>query len=253
MKKFIKTGILAACAAFVSQVAQAQFAANDLYLGFVGVGSTSNYVINLGTASSITSSSTVVDLSSDFSLSVYQAVFTGASSVSMGVVAGQAQFPSSYDLFATTVRGGGAGDPAVAGSDLSSIGHNQSTISSAVSDLSRVGFSAGAGSSALLGAGDNNSWSLNVSPTFTASSFYGATGIDPMTALNSGIAYEDLWMATPNSAYAYLGYFTIDANNSTLTYTPSVAPVPEPTTLSLVAGGALLIGSMGWRKMRRSA
>lgn len=252
MKKFINAGILAVCALFVSQAAQAQFVANDLYLGFEGVGSSSNYVINLGAASTITGSSTVVDLSSDFSSSVFQAVLGSATSVSMGVVGGQSQFPSSYDIYATYSRAGGAGNPATAGSDLSAYVHNSSTISSSIADLTAIGFPS-AGNGAILGAGDNDSWSVNVSAN-NSGTFYGASGVNPMTALDgSGTAYEDLWMATQNNAYQYLGYFTVDTGNSTLTYTPSVAPVPEPTTLSLLGSGAFLIGCMGWRKLRRSS
>lgn len=254
MKRFTKTGILVLGAALVSQLAQAQFTPNDLYVGFVGQGASTNYVINLGGAAGITGSSTVVDLSGDFSTSVFNAIFTsGYNNVSMGVVGGLSSF-GNYDLYATATRMGGPGDPAVAGSDLGARVHNSSTLSSAANDLSVVGFPSNAGDGAILGTGDHDSWTLNVAPTLATGSFYGDAGINPMSDLDSsGLVYEDLWMATPSSAYTYLGYFTLDAANSSLTYTPSVAPVPEPAPLSILGGGALLLWCLRWRSVRKNA
>src|ERR1019366_733262 len=102
MKRLTKAGILAIGAALVSQAAQAQFTPNNLYLGLTQSSATSDYLINLGAASSITGQASVVNLSSDFSLSVFNSIFTGgATGVSMGVVGGKNQFPSSYDLYMT--------------------------------------------------------------------------------------------------------------------------------------------------------
>lgn len=59
----------------------------------------------------------------------------------------------------------------------------------------------------------------------------------------SGVLYEDLWKATPSSPYTYLGYFTLNLSGPapSLTFTPSA--IPEPTTISMIAGGfALLLG-----------
>ena len=256
MKQLTKAWILAAGAAVVSQVAQAQFTANDLYLGFVGVGATSNYVINLGPVSPLLSQGhTPTDLSSDFSLSAFVStfsLFTGGNitNVSMGVVGGAVSGPTVRDLFATALRVGGAGYQGQPGSDLSGIPVNGSTIASAVSDITRVGLPA-ANSGTVLGAGDGNSWSGNIAPTFTAGTFYGATSINPDSVFDaSGVLYEDLWEApVANGPYQYVGYFTMNPTADSLVFTPA----PEPAAVSVFAGGALLFGLLRWRAGSKKA
>jgi hypothetical protein len=229
MKRLTKAGVLAVGVALASQAAQAQFTANDLYLGFTQSSASSDYLIDLGQPGVVgVGGSSVVNLSSDFSMSLFTSIFTGgATGVSMGVVGGQSHFPSSYDLFAT----------APIGSNLSGVNHSQSTIASAEADLTVLPFpTAGSGV-----ADSTKSWNANVSPTFTASTFYGASGIEPDSAIdNTGIINEGLWEATPTSAYSYLGYFTLDTTggNPSLTFTPSA--VPEPNTYAL-GGFALLL------------
>ena len=89
-----------------------------------------------------------------------------------------------------------------------------------------------------------------VSPTFTANSFYGASGVNPSSAFDgTGILYEDLWKATPNNSYTYQGYFTMDANQGALFFTP-VAAVPEPGSVPLLAVGAFAWFAL-FRKLNR--
>ena len=121
----------------------------------------------------------------------------------------------------------------MAGSDLSPFNHSQSTIANSVSALTAVAFpTAGNGA---VDAG--KSWSANVTP-LTANSFYGASGINPSSTFDgTGVLYEDLWKATPNNSYTYLGYLTMDLSGSSgqLTFTPSALAVPEPGPISLCA------------------
>ncbi len=251
MKKLKRAAIFVVGAALASQSAQASFTANDLYLGLNSAGASSDYIVDLGQPGVVgVGGSSVIDLSGDFSLSLFNSVFaSGPTGVSMGVVGGQSQFPSSYDLFATALRVGGAGDPAVAGSNLSGFNHSQSSIGSAEVALTGNPFPA-AGNGV---ADSSKSWTAFVSPTFTANTFYGASGINPSSAIDgSGVIYEDLWKATPGSPYTYLGYFTLNLNggNSSLTFSPQA--VPEPTTLCLLAGGGLLLLSVRRRFNRQN-
>jgi hypothetical protein len=247
MTNFFKASVLAAGLGMMSHSAQAAFSANDLYLGFTQSGASGDYLIDLGQPGTVgVGATSVFNLSGDFSLSLFNSTFTsGPSGVSLGVVGGQNQFPSSYNIYATTLRSTGPGNPAAAGSDLSAFNHSQTTIGNAVSTLTSVPFpTAGNG---VVDAG--KLWNANVSPTFMANSFYGASGVDPDSALGaSGILYEDLWKATSTSPYTYLGYFTMDLSGSSaqLTFTPSASPVPEPGAAPLIA-----VAGISWLLLAR--
>jgi hypothetical protein len=195
MKNFWKASMLAAAVGLISHPALAGITANDIYLGFYASGSTGDYLIDLGPPGTIgIGGSSVVDLSSSFSSVLFNSAFTGGfTGVSMGAVGGQSQFPSSYDLYTTAFRSGGAGNPAVAGSDLTGFNHSQGTIANSVAALTSVAFpTAGTG---FVDA--NKTWQANVSPTFTANTFYGASGANPSSAFDgTGVLYEDLWKAT---------------------------------------------------------
>ncbi len=241
MKRLAKAGVLAVGAVLVSQAAQAAFTANDLYMGFNQSGK-NDYLIDLGQASTLLGQPTVVDLSSYFSLSTFNSVFTsGATGVSMGIVGGKVAFPSSGDtIFASSP----------VGSDMSGFFHSATIIGNAVNDLSSVAFP-------TTGSGvedTTKSWTSLVSPTFSPGTFYGDSGINPGAAIDgTGIITQGLWEATPGSDYTYLGYFTVDTSPSavqSLTFT-SVQATPEPTTTALLAGGALLFGLFRWRNNAR--
>jgi hypothetical protein len=194
----------------------------------------------------------VVNLSGDFSASLFATAFpSGPAGVSMGVVGGQNQFPSSYDLFATGLRVGGAGNAWMPGSNLSGFSHSQSIISSAEVSIAGNPSFPTAGNGVL---DSSKSWSVNIEPTFTANTFWGASGINPSSAMDaSGVIYEDLWKATPSSPYSYLGYFTLNLSGPapSLTFTPSA--VPEPTATTLIAGGTALLLAFRNRFARKNA
>ena len=71
----------------------------------------------------------------------------------------------------------------------------------------------------------------------------------------TGVLTEGLWMATTGSDYTYQGFFTLDTGASaspSLTFT-SVQAAPEPTTTTVLGGGALLLGIFRWRANRKNA
>src|ERR1700739_664133 len=80
---------------------------NDLLFGFQNQagGGTEDYIINLGPPSSIIGKSTVVDLSSDFSISDFDAVLGGSFSMQGGVIGAasgsNSGTPNTADVFLT--------------------------------------------------------------------------------------------------------------------------------------------------------
>lgn len=254
MKKLTKTAILAVSAALVSHAVQAgDWTPDDLYLGFDSATAASDYIVNLGQGSIYANATSVINLSGDVNLSTFNSVFTsGANGVNLGVVGGNFGSDQSLnDLYTTQWRTGGAGIAAAAGSpNLSSNPHSATFLATGAAPISGMSpyLPAGAGSGYVDG---NKSFYHNIAPTFTAQSFYGATGINPLGTIDSsGTVYEDLWHATPNSPYTYLGYFTLNLGGSSpsLTFTPKA--VPEPTTISFL-GGAALLGLLLRRKAKR--
>ena len=244
MKRFTSATILVvgAIMAFRSAQAQPTFIQNDLYLGFENSSTPTNYIVNLGVASGIVGSSSVVDLTSDFSLSSFGTVYLTGFSANMGVVGAASQFPGTYDIYTTILRSGGAGNAATPGSNLSGLSLNSSAISLAESQLTGLTAPA-AGSGVLDGSG---SWSANVEPAQTSGSFYGNTGVNPSSpVVGGGILYEDLWEQTASSsgpnAATYLGYFEMNLSGPSPVFTFTSAPEPGTATLAGIGGLSLLL------------
>ncbi|HLX96740.1 MAG TPA: hypothetical protein VKU37_13435 [Verrucomicrobiae bacterium] len=241
MKNLITAAILTGGALMVSQSALAQVAliSNDLYMGFENQagGGTSDYIINLGAASSLVGGSSVVNLSSDFSLSDFNAVLGSSSSMFGGVVAGSNGNPP--DLYVTQLRSGGAGTPSVPGS-TSPASFYKGDILTGYSDLSQLLNLPAAGNGLL---DTSKYWESYVEPTFAAGTLYGDTGINPdSTVGTNSILYEDLWYVSNSSSsvkkpFTYVGYFTLNlAGSPSLTFTPTNAPAP-PTSPVIVSVG----------------
>ncbi len=245
MKKTTSAALLIGGAIMVSQSTFGQFTANDLYLGFqnqVGGGS-QDYIINLGAASSIVGQTSTVDLSSDFSLADFNAVLGSSSTLFGGVVGGLQNSSGTADEYVTQLRTGGAGIPSVPGSIVTATA-SRAVINNAISTLNQLILPATAGQGILDGS---KSWESFVEPANSASTFLGASGFNPDSAVGpTTILYEDLWTTSNNkisgsNPYTYEGYFTLDLTGSQalLTFTPQA--VPEPTVLSLVGGVGLLL------------
>jgi hypothetical protein len=230
-----------------AQMAQAGFTVNDLYIGFGESTATSDYIIDLGQPAS---GSTVVDLSSDFSLATFNSVFTGgANGVMVAVVGGDNVF-GQYGVYATQVRIGGAGDPSVPGSSLTAA-HSSTAMSGGAAAVSSILSSTVNG---LPTAGNSvvdstKSYTSVVDTTGVQNNFIGKTGVNPAGTIDSsGIIYEDLYHATTSSPYTYMGYFTVDPGASSITFTPAAA-VPEPSTCAILAAG--LLGVLLRRRISR--
>lgn len=244
MKKLTIAALLVGGASLASQSAFGQYVANDLYMGFQNSagGAAADYIINLGAASSIVGSPSIVDFSSDFSLANFNAVLGTSSSVFAGVVGGSNGNPP--DLYATQLRSGGMGTPSAPGS-ASPATFYKGDLLVGYSDLSQLVLVAPPAGSGVLDT--SKAWVNYVEPTFTVGTFYGDTGINPDSSISSsGVLYEDLWYNSNSSTsvkkpFTYEGYFTLDltGNNPSLTFTPSA--VPEPTVLGLLGGAGLLL------------
>jgi hypothetical protein len=254
--KTIAAAILAGGAIFASQSGFAStFVSNDLYLGFQNEagGGSQDYIINLGSASSILGSTTSVDLSGQFNVGDFNAVLGSSASMFGGVVGGLQSSSGTADIYLTQLRSGGAGIPSMPGSSISSTISRQG-IGSAVSAASQAIFPA-AGSGIL---DTTKSWETYVEPTFNSASFYGASGFNPDSSVgHSTVLYEDLWSAANGtlagkSAFTYDGYFTLDVTGSNASLTFTSAVVPEPVNFSLIAGGSLLLLALGRRSIAKN-
>jgi hypothetical protein len=248
MKNLRTAAILTGGALMVSQSAFAQVSliSNDLYMGFENQagGGASDYIINLGAASSLVSGGSVVNLSSDFSLSDFNAVLGISSSMLGGVVAASNGNPP--DLYVTQLRSGGAGTPSVPGS-TSPASFYKGDILVGYSDLSQLANLPAAGNGFL---DTSKSWENYVEPNIAPGTFYGDTGINPDSSVGtSSVLYEDLWYVSNSSSsvkkpFTYVGYFTLNPTGSpSLTFTPTNAPasLTAPFIVSVSKAGSTVM------------
>ncbi len=236
--KCISLATLTAAAVLSIQPAKGDFKTNDLYLGFNASAAQSDYIIDLGQATTAVGvgGTAVKDLSGLVSLAMLTNGFTsGASGVNVAAVGGNNVF-MQYAVYATQPRFGGPGNPAVPGSSLSGANHSSGTLAAAAGTLTGNPWP-GAASSAV---DSTKSYTARVGPTLASTDFYGKSGVNPFGTLDdSGVIYLDLWFANVVNGYSYKGYFTVDVSGSSpkLTFTPAAGTPPPPPppapTLSL--------------------
>jgi hypothetical protein len=238
MNKFTKFALAAVFSAVFSQVAHAAFTTNDLYLGFNLSSAQGDYIIDLGQATTSVGvgGSTVVDLSTKFHLATFNTIFASSTTgVGVAVVGGNNSAVTGYNIYATQIRVGGAGNPSVPGSSLSGQSHSSTQIGTAATTLT--------GNPWPTAGNDTNdatkSYTAKVGPAQNSSDFYGKCGVNPFGTFGSpAVVYLDLYYASPTVAYTYKGYFTFDLSTGTphLTFTPGTAAgsnPPPPTTLTI--------------------
>jgi len=176
---------------------------------------------------------------------------------------GGAEVPSPSDtLYLTRV----ISSPTLDGSTLTASAKQNATAQSAtVQQLADIGL--GYNSGTQLGTG--NAATVSASSTFsylalavdnTGTMTYngsqspaaGAGGSLEGSQNGSGAVYEALWEVPPSISHSnpgspdtYEGYFTFFANGEVdFTTSPSVSPVPEPSTYGMIAGFGLLAVAM---------
>jgi hypothetical protein len=242
--------------------AQAQYAANDLVLGFDRVDNggsgpqPADYVINLGNFQSAVGvgGSTTVSLTTLFNPGTFNGLYGSlGSGVSMSVVGGNGAL-TGRDLFTTVLRGG-AGTPGAPGSSAPGA-LLSSFMASGANDVAAMmgasGLNLGAGQSMTMAQADPNSFNTWVLST-TPPTFGTGTGLDPRGSTGGSVLYEDLYRArdgVSGNSFEYVGFFTLDTSGSpSLSFTP--AAVPEPGTGVLLGGGFLLL-LMRLRSARRN-
>ena len=257
--KFLTTALLLIGGAILgsqSGFAQLPTLANDnLYLGFQnsGGGGTADYIINLGSTTNIVGSNTVVDLSSEFSFSLFNnPTLQGTSKqIFAGVIAvNNSGNPS--EVWGTQLRTSNLGNPALAGSTAPS-GLTTAEDTFAAQQLTTLAAPA-AGIGVLDGG---KTWESAVEPTFTIHSFWGNAGFNPDSSFQTNaVLYEDLWWTSDSSSrgtapFTYVGYFTLDLTGSPkLTFTSvnvpaslTAKPVIISTALNRATTTATVISS----------
>jgi len=256
MKKLTGAAVFLVGAVLAFPSAQAQspnsFVPNDLYLGFQNNtgGGTADYIINLGSASALIDSSSVVNLSSYFSLANFQSAgLSGSNSAPiMGGVVGGSNSGHPSDLYLTQLRNGGAGNLAVPGSSISAKS-GIVTDNALFADMSQI--TAPAAGAGVLDAG--LSWEKYIEPANAAGTFLGDSGLNPDSLVGSSVLYEDLWSSSSSGGlqpFVYDGYFTLDLAGITpsLTFTP----VPEPSNYLISGVGGILMLLLRCRLSRRN-
>jgi hypothetical protein len=277
MKKFKTMAVAAVGVALASQVAHAT--PNDLLLGLTETGD-QDYAINLGQASALVGSPTVVNLTSDFSTSQFGTAFAGgaaygstafangANGVSMAVAGGMSVGATGNSIFVTQLRT--VNNPASQPGSALQGTQTQPTVapsSGFPNDvINEASLTSGTGT--LLTASGADSFSTQIY-TGTPNNFVQSLGVNPGSTITGDIIKEDLYTAVDAfvgsgrtkisvGTYQYLGYFTLDLSGDTaqlLTFTSAnlATPVPEPATYGVLAGAGLLILSLGNQLRRKSA
>jgi PEP-CTERM motif len=239
---------LVAIASATAVSAHAQFADNDLVIGFTTSGSTGDLAIDLGQASALFGSSTTVNLntagntgftSSGLASALTQNGLT-INGLSWGVVGGIEPNNNNWDVIYTVAHGASAG--AANGS-----------IVGGVSDVETVGQNTlnGKGSSAVTDptAGNGDSYSEAIASATGAGSFVSDTSKNPNSKTPAGTfsQTEDIYEVTKVGGVlgtpTLEGTITLD-NLGDLTFTPVATAVPEPSTYGLIGGLGLLALSL---------
>ena len=236
--KFLTTAVLVISGVILgSQSGLAQlptFANDNLYLGFQnsGGGGTADYIINLGPTTNIIGSNTVIDLSSDFSSSLFNnSSLQGTSQQILGGVIGANNSGNPSDVWGTQLRTSNIGNPALAGSSAPG-GLTTAEDTTTAQQLSTLNAPA-AGIGVLDGG---KTWEAYVEPTFSIHSFWGNAGFNPDSAVStSTVLYEDLWMTSDSSSrgtapFTYVGYFTLDLTGGSPKLTFTSVNVPASLT-----------------------
>jgi PKD repeat protein len=251
MKRLIQLSfgvLLAASATLQCHAFSNNFTTNDLYLGFTESGAPDDYILDLGQPSAVGAGGTQVkDLSSQFSLSTFNSVFSGGpDGVVMAVIGANNTF-NHGDVYGTQLRTANFGIPSLPGSSINESNLPSADLTAAAGTLGTIMVNTGK----LPSAGGSK---LDASLSYTAvvessspSQFYAKSGVMAWSTIGaSSNIVMDLWLVPASSpTNVYLGYFTFDLSTGTpkFTFTPSGAAATGPVagfTGTPVAGAAPL-------------
>lgn len=259
MNRIVKTSLLAISAALVTEALQAQTNPNDgdLVVGFTkNVGGTLNdYIVDLGAVP--TSTTDFSSLIASYS-SVYGSLATG--NVNIGAIGTiSAVTGNSYgnaQAWTSTLRVGTAPTSfSTAGTEGAPFHPSNGQLDAAINVGGSINIAGSAGSiSGAIAPGDASSFTSliaqNPSTAGTALHSYASyLNSNPLSAVTaSGVTTLDIWTTSDNSnagdpttgAWVYVGDLQLDLTGSSPTLTFDVAPVPEPTTCSLIGGLGVL-------------
>jgi hypothetical protein len=252
MKEITKLAVVSATTALLAtSVASAQTApAGDLILGFTSSSATADYVVDLGSLASLISAGGVSHLGGNVDLAQFGA--GGAPSIgnmNVGVMFGSSAAQTGDYAGVSQVRAGGNASGTAGTEPAPGTPTSGNFVTQAGTDAASL----------LLGLPANTaqfSTTIQGDP-ISAGTFANTLGVTPLQAMPGTTISLDLFettrlapvgRGTPASAFTYEGTLDIDfsvPNNPVVDFT-SVAAVPEPSTLSLLAGAGLLV--LHWRR-----
>ena len=209
------------------------FKTNDLYLGFTQSSAVDDYIIDLGQPSAAgTGGTSVKDLSSQFSATVFKNTFGNSPvGVNMAVVGGNNTFGAG-DVFITQLRTNSFGNPAIPGSVITKTQVSSANLTGDVTPLQNImGNNGGLPSASGYALDSTLSYTMYVE-TAGPNNFDTKVGIVPNAPINaSSNIVMDLWQIPPaSSTNIYYGYFTLNLSQATpaFNFTPATVTTPAP-------------------------
>ncbi len=243
MKKFTSAVILTAAVALANQAAQAQVNSGDLVIGFTSASAATDYVVDLGSLSSFSTTS-ITQLGSLISQNQINTTFGGINGVNVGAIAGNPSQAGPGDFAATTLLRLGGNAVGVQGTESAPATPGGNGVTGAGTDA--ISLSLGTPSPA-----NAFSFSTQANP-LTAGGFANNLATSPLSTVSGSTISEDIFestrlpvsgRSTPATPFAYLGQLDLDLSGSSpsLEFVPAgFSAVPEPGTYGLLAGTGLL-------------
>ena len=243
MKNLKKAAALCAALALAGTAAHAQYtqSQDDLILAFTSATDTSDYTVDLGSLSSITTPTTI----GSPSLTTFNADFSSLSGVSVAALGAKTTASGTgKNVILDAVRTGGTASPLGAGTEVMPSGQTANSVGAAVTDIHSLNGANSTEVKTLIGTGPGDT-----QVTGSVQQELQTTSVGGLTSFSSGSVTLDLWeiLANSPSTWTFLGDLTVTDNGTSLSalYTPAgygvSAAVPEPATYGIIGAMGLLV------------
>ena len=242
MNRTTKMALAAVATTALVASARAQYNNGDLLLGFTTPSSTGDLVFDLGSAASIgVGSGLTLNLNDNGNLglsasalsSQLTTLYGGLSGLSFGVVGGSYVNPTTGFTFGTVAHG----DPAPTISNVGALRSSVNTVGQTIGDGSGP-----TANSAIANPNDGYGWSWTETINRDATGTWSRNGTNPNSQTPAGFTgsfMEDLYMYDLHTGTeSFVGTISLASDGNVVF---AAASVPEPSTISLLAGFGLLL------------